>query len=214
MSVTREQVAEAAKTLGVTLTDAEVEGFVKDGKLPEKKETNSGTAIDDLVSKYSHRQIAAMLKETEAESIARKHKIRSLEEVVEAANKAMEAAKKDTTRLPELEAANKVLQERLQANADGERKRREQMLGKLPEEKRGVLDFMLNVDTVSPDKFDQAIALHITTKGNGADAPPPGGDPPVVNPWKRETRNLTLQAKMMREDPGTAARLKQAAGVA
>lgn len=215
MTVTKEQVQERAKELGIAVSETEAEQYVKDGKLPEKKELNSGTRVDELVAKYSHRQIAQMLIEVESESINRKHKIRKLEEDAEAVSKELGAVKEGLAKTPELEAKNKELQTTLQAHRDGEKKRREAALAKLSEEKRGVLDYLVNVDVVSPDKFDQTLALHLTTKGNGADAPPPGSQKESeVNPWKKETKNLTLQAKIVREDPTAAARLKQAAGVA
>jgi hypothetical protein len=37
---------------------------------------------------------------------------------------------------------------------------------------------------------------------------------PITNPWKKDTRNLTLQGQITKEDPELAARLKKEAGVA
>jgi hypothetical protein len=34
----------------------------------------------------------------------------------------------------------------------------------------------------------------------------------VVNPWKKETLNLTEQARLLREDPELAKQMKAAAG--
>jgi len=42
---------------------------------------------------------------------------------------------------------------------------------------------------------------------------PPGAGDPEVNPWKKETWNLTLQGKILREDPAKATRMKAEAGV-
>jgi len=42
---------------------------------------------------------------------------------------------------------------------------------------------------------------------------PPGAGNPEVNPWKPETFNLTLQGKILREDPAKATRMKAEAGV-
>lgn len=47
--------------------------------------------------------------------------------------------------------------------------------------------------------------------GSGTNPPGAGGGEP--NPWKKETFNLTQQAKILRENPALAARLKQEAGV-
>ena len=42
---------------------------------------------------------------------------------------------------------------------------------------------------------------------------PPGAGNPEVNPWKPETWNLTMQGKILREDPAKATRMKAEAGV-
>lgn len=47
--------------------------------------------------------------------------------------------------------------------------------------------------------------------GSGTNPPGAGGAEP--NPWKKETFNLTQQAKILRENPALAARLKAEAGV-
>jgi len=47
----------------------------------------------------------------------------------------------------------------------------------------------------------------------GGGTNPPGVGDPEVNPWKPETFNLTLQGKILREDPAKAARMKAEAGV-
>ena len=47
----------------------------------------------------------------------------------------------------------------------------------------------------------------------GGGTNPPGAGDPEVNPWKKETWNLTLQGKILREDPAKATRMKAEAGV-
>lgn len=47
----------------------------------------------------------------------------------------------------------------------------------------------------------------------GGGTNPPGAGGAEVNPWKKETLNLTQQAKMLKENPALAARLKAEAGV-
>ncbi len=47
----------------------------------------------------------------------------------------------------------------------------------------------------------------------GGGTNPPGAGNPEVNPWKPETFNLTLQGKILREDPAKAARMKAEAGI-
>jgi hypothetical protein len=46
----------------------------------------------------------------------------------------------------------------------------------------------------------------------GSGTNPPGAGNPEVNPWKPETFNLTLQGKILREDPAKATRMKAEAG--
>jgi hypothetical protein len=47
----------------------------------------------------------------------------------------------------------------------------------------------------------------------GSGTNPPGAGNPEVNPWKPETFNLTLQGKILREDPAKATRMKAEAGI-
>lgn len=47
----------------------------------------------------------------------------------------------------------------------------------------------------------------------GGGTNPPGAGNPEVNPWKKETWNLTMQGKILREDPAKATRMKAEAGV-
>ena len=47
----------------------------------------------------------------------------------------------------------------------------------------------------------------------GSGTNPPGAGSPEVNPWKKETWNLTMQGKILREDPAKATRMKAEAGV-
>lgn len=47
----------------------------------------------------------------------------------------------------------------------------------------------------------------------GGGTNPPGAENPETNPWKPETWNLTLQGKILREDPAKATRMKAEAGV-
>ena len=47
----------------------------------------------------------------------------------------------------------------------------------------------------------------------GGGTNPPGAGNSEVNPWKPETFNLTMQGKILREDPAKATRMKAEAGV-
>jgi len=47
----------------------------------------------------------------------------------------------------------------------------------------------------------------------GGGTNPPGAGTGEVNPWKPETFNLTLQGKILKEDPAKATRMKAEAGI-
>jgi hypothetical protein len=47
----------------------------------------------------------------------------------------------------------------------------------------------------------------------GTGTNPPGAGTGEVNPWKPETFNLTLQGKMLADDPAKAQRMKAEAGI-
>jgi DNA repair exonuclease SbcCD ATPase subunit len=47
----------------------------------------------------------------------------------------------------------------------------------------------------------------------GSGTNPPGAGNPEVNPWKPETFNLTMQGKILMEDPAKATRMKAEAGM-
>jgi septal ring factor EnvC (AmiA/AmiB activator) len=47
----------------------------------------------------------------------------------------------------------------------------------------------------------------------GGGTNPPGAGNPEVNPWKKDAWNLTMQGKILREDPAKATRMKAEAGV-
>jgi hypothetical protein len=68
---------------------------------------------------------------------------------------------------------------------------------------------------VENSAFKDAILRDPGQGGSGAHGgdrkPAMGGQ---VNPWKKETRNLTLQSKIAAENPGLAAKMKAEAGIA
>ena len=47
----------------------------------------------------------------------------------------------------------------------------------------------------------------------GSGTNPPGAGSPEANPWKKDSWNLTMQGKILREDPAKATRMKAEAGV-
>jgi transketolase len=47
----------------------------------------------------------------------------------------------------------------------------------------------------------------------GSGTNPPGAGSPEANPWKKDSWNLTMQGKILREDPAKATRMKAEAGI-
>lgn len=70
---------------------------------------------------------------------------------------------------------------------------------------KGVLEDVLNNTT-----FGKRCVV-VNTSGGGAEGGSKSVPPSTVNPWKKETFNLTKQAEIMRTDPALAAALKSQA---
>lgn len=64
-------------------------------------------------------------------------------------------------------------------------------------------------DTVSKKSFFFQPARGAGASGSGSSSPVAG----VVNPWKKESRNYTEQARLLKDSPDVAAQLKSEAGV-
>jgi hypothetical protein len=63
-------------------------------------------------------------------------------------------------------------------------------------------------------KTDSYLFVDATPSGKVGDGTnPPGADHTEANPWKKETWNLTMQGKILREDPAKATRMKAEAGI-
>jgi len=71
-------------------------------------------------------------------------------------------------------------------------------------------------DLVSEMKANESFAPAFPEINSGGGGKPNGGGGggSGVNPWKSETKNITMQAKLMKENPSLAAQYKKAAGVA
>lgn len=87
MEITKEKVLERAQELGLTLTDAEIEQYVKDAKLPEKKE-------DDL-DKAELKDLVKMIKELRDENAKRRLDAKKLEDKLKEVDKQKEKEKKE-----------------------------------------------------------------------------------------------------------------------
>jgi len=82
--MTKEQVLEKAKELGLTLTEEQIEKHVKDGTLPEKEQDLDKAELADLVK---------MIKEQRAENAERRIENKKLKEKLENINKEKEKEK-------------------------------------------------------------------------------------------------------------------------
>ena len=110
MEITKDKVLERAKELSLTLTEEEVEQFVKDGKLPEKKE-------DDL-EKAEVKDLVKMLKEMRAENAERRVDNKKLQDKLKELDKQKEKDKQ--TALEEQGKYKELYEAELQKSASYE----------------------------------------------------------------------------------------------
>lgn len=87
MEITKEKVLEKAKELSLELTPEEVEKYVKDGKLPEKK--------DEDLEKAEVKDLVKMLKEMRAENAERRIANKKLEDKLKELDKQKEKDKQE-----------------------------------------------------------------------------------------------------------------------
>lgn len=87
MEITKEKVLERAKELSLTLTEEEVEQFVKDGKLPEKEKEK----LDDI----SLAEAIKIIKEMRDENAKRRLNEKKLQDKLDEVAKTKEKEKKE-----------------------------------------------------------------------------------------------------------------------
>jgi len=173
MKHTKEEVLAEAKKLGLTLSDAEVDQLVKDEKLPEKKQTPEERR-EEMKARFTFDQLLEKYLDAASESKDRKLKIRDLEGVVEDLTGKLNANGDFKTKFPELE-------KQLVALKESEKKRRELKFNKFDDGKKKTLDYLLNVDIITADKFDETVELFLPAGSAGASgAPQPGSPPPAA----------------------------------
>ena len=213
MAITKEEVVAKATELSLTLTDEQIAKHVTEQKLPEKQENKVGTTIEELLSKHSPRQLAEMLQDTRSEAAERRRENKTLKEQAEAVTAKIADLEKVKGQVPEFEAKMTELKAQLQGVKDAEKKRRELAFAKLDEKKRATFDYLVNVDTISADKFDATIESLAEVKSNGTESHTPAGDPPGgKNPFDKKTLNLAEQIRLKRENPTLYEKLSKAAG--
>lgn len=189
MAITKDEVAAKAKELGLTLIDAEIDQYVKDGKLPEKPDTKRYEEMRTELAKKTTSELIDLILDARSEAKDRRLENKTLKEQAEALTKEINAVKQDASKYPELESRFKTLETQLQAARDSEKKRREAIFTKLDEKKRSVIGYLLEVEKIGAEQFDATIELLITAKTNGAESPTPAGIPPTVQLTDAEKRD-------------------------
>ena len=200
--------------------------LLKKAGIPEDKLDSTITDINKELPKYfipkdKYNEVAEAKKKLEADLTARDTQ---LEELKKAAGTSEELKKQIET----LQAENKKAGEEWQAKmaqmqlnfaiekalAAAKAKNAKAVKALLDMEKVKLDgDQLLGIDEQlkALQQSDQYLFGDSGKVGGGTN--PPGVGNPEVNPWKPETFNLTLQGKILREDPAKAARMKAEAGV-
>ena len=202
MPITKEEIAMKAKELGLTLTEEQIDGYIKLGKLPEKEETISGTRVEELVKQYSARQLAEMLLETRGEAGDRRRENKDLKAQAEALTKEIQGLTEIKNKYPDLETKFKTIESQLQAARESEKKRREAAIQKLDEKKRATFSYLLEVEKIAAEQFDATIEALAETKSPGSGSPSPAGTPPKVElspQEKQEADRMGLTPEAYRE---------------
>ena len=197
MAITKDEVVAKAAELSLKLTDEQIDQHVKDQKLPEKPENKSGTSIEDLIVKYSQRQLAEMLLETRSEAAERRRENKTLKEQAEGITREVQELSKFKTQTPELEAKLRGLETQLQGVKDSEKKRRELALAKLDEKKKPVFSYLSDVEKISADQFDATMETLVEPGTNGTTSQTPAPGAPkreLTTDEKREADRMGLDA--------------------
>ena len=208
MAVTKDEVLAKAKELGVTLTEEQIEQFVKDGKLPEETSEQRYMKVKADLEKLDKSDLIDRILAANSEAKDRRLEAKTEKEQREKLEKQLKELEGKASKFTELETELNSTRETLKQIKEAEKKRRELALEKV-KDKDG-LDYLLNVDAVNGDQFDRTIEKLTGKKNNGADAPQPG-EPGETNPFSKSTWNLAEQVKIMKSDPEKAKRLKASA---
>ncbi len=209
---TKEEVLAKAKELQLELTDAQVDEFVKLGKMPEK-ETQTGTRVEELVEKYSKEQLANMLIETRTEAKDRRHENRDLKTQNEGLMTELGKNKELITKYPELEGQLKSSADLIKKYKDDEKSRRVAAMSKLDKDQVETLSYLSDVDAVPAAKFDATISLLIKPKSDGMNVEHNREVDGYAgkNPFAKESLNIMAQIELKRTKPELAAKLEAAA---
>lgn len=191
-----------------------------------KTEITLGAVQKYLTDKQDGKDWLSQQKETEADRRATKavetFKEKTMPGLVE---EAVKKAKPDET--PEQKRIRQLEDDMANGKKELERERlKTAALSKMNEEKLPVemVDYLIGITKEETDaNIEKYKAIHEASvkssveskfKDNGGK---PGGDADngdiKVNPWKKETRNLTQQGKILRDNPDLAKKLKLAAGL-
>lgn len=210
--ITKEQVLAKAKELGLTLTDAEVEKYVTDQKLPEAPKD----AKKELISKYKIEEMAEIVLDTRAEAKERRHESTELKKTITTLETQLAELKsvKGDKEKTDLQLAE--ITKTLGQIKEAEKRRRQAMILKIDEKKRPALQYLENVDAVTSDQFDMTLDA-LGVRGNGVHgAPTPGGpddETPATREETAEMKRTGLPLKAVRDIEVKRKKRKEAAKV-
>lgn len=211
MAVTKDQVLAKAKELSLSLTEAEVDEHVSKGTLPTNPSEKRYRELKGEFEQMEKDKLIDKLMELSSEAKDHRLKAREYREQLEQVQKELTALKEQLGKHPDLENKFKALETQLQAVKDAEKKRREQALSKIPEDKRATFNYLLNVEAVPSEQFDGTIEYLLTQKSPGMHIPSPGLSPGEANPFSKKSLNLALQVKLKKENPEKAKQLEELA---
>jgi hypothetical protein len=195
MSVTKEQVLDKAKELGLTPTEDEVNQYVKDNKLPEKQPENWQKQREALKG-LSSEQLLEKCLDYAAEARDRRLEAKELRQQMGDVKKELDLSKDAAQRSPELEKKLKDMETQIQSGKDAEKKRREAKYSSLDEKKKNAFKVLLDVDRVGSDDFDAQMEIISGHKSDGHSTESPGGPPgPVAltDAQKKEASDMNLE---------------------
>ena len=209
MAVTKEDVLARAKELSLTLNETEVDKFVTDGKLPEETSDQRYQRMKKELEAKSQSELIQMVLDARSEAKDRRLETKEIKGQFDEMGRKLQEMTEKASKYPELQEQYNGLQSSVQVIKDSEKKRREAALSKLEESKRTKLAYLLEVDKVGGDQFDETLEMLTTKKSDGHAAPSPGGGPTEVNPFSKKTFNLTEQARLKKTDPEKAKKLQE-----
>jgi hypothetical protein len=179
---------------------------VNDGSwLPRSKYNEKDQEVKDLKEQLDARD--QQLKDLEGKAAGNEELKKALQEAQEANKATKEEWEAKAAQMQLNFAIEKALTTAKAKNAKAVKALLDMEKVKLDGEKLLGLDDQLKaIQQSDPYLFGESGKV-----GSGTN--PPGAGNPEVNPWKKDSWNLTMQGKILMEDPAKATRMKAEAGV-